>query len=305
MTLRTLEPIAAPPANQPSAGRPVKLDYLPISALRVDDTYQRDMTSRSLTNIQHIINRFSWRKFSPLVVVPSGEGGNTYANIDGQHRTIAALTLGFDKVPCAIVDATTEEAAEIFAAINGTVTPMTPMAIFKAARAAGETWAKAVQKACDAAGVTPLVYPVPFSKQKPLQTMCVGIMRRIYERHGESVLKALLQTMVAPPEAQTKGYLTASVLRSYVGMFLTRPGWVRDPSNVAKAMAKLSPLNHPPFEIEKILESKIGDGRTSATDENELRAKVQDLKARRFGKTMVAASLRLPYADVERLWEVA
>ncbi|MFT3673525.1 ParB N-terminal domain-containing protein [Aestuariivirga sp.] len=45
--------------------------------------------------------------------------GKKSASINGQHRAAAALSLGYERVPCAIVDAQAEEAASVFAAVNG------------------------------------------------------------------------------------------------------------------------------------------------------------------------------------------
>lgn len=280
-------------------GKPPRMEWLAIAALRIDDTYQRDITARSEDNIRRIAHGFSWAKFSPLIVMQQGD---IYAVIDGQHRATAALSLGYEKVPCAIVDARSEDAAAIFAAINGDVTAMTPLALFKAARAAGVGWALAVDRACRAAGVTPLIYPVPASKQKPLMTMSVATMKTVVERHGEKVLAAALLCLSRANGAELPGFLTSAVIKNCASLFLTRPSWLAEADVVAGHFAGVSPLRVGFSAIEAMLVKRMGDGRSTPEARSELQAKVQDLKARKFSQNMVATSLRLPYAEVARLW---
>lgn len=290
------------PGRQPgrTPGKPPRLEWLALAALRIDDTYQRDITARSEANIRRIAQAFSWSRFSPLIVM---QQGSVYAVIDGQHRATAALSLGYDKVPCAIVDARPGDAAAIFAAINGDVTAMTPLALFKAARAAGADWAMAIDRACRAAGVTPLTYPVPASKQKPLMTMSVGTMKQVVVRHGENVLAAALLCLARSDGSDLPGFLTTGVIRACASLFLTRPAWLADPAAVAAQFATVSPLLLGFAAIEAMLVKRLGDGSSTPAARSELRAKVQDLKTRRFSQTMVAATLHLPYAEVARLWD--
>lgn len=248
-------------------GRPPRMEWLPLASLRVDDTYQREITARSENHVRNIAAKFSWAKFSPLIVVASGEGNNIYAIIDGQHRATAALSLGYHRAPCSIVDATPELAAEIFAAINGDVTRMTAQALFKAARVAGAAWAGAVQRACDEAGVICCTYPVPSSKMKPLMTNAAATLRRIEARHGEKVLLRLLKLLASRGEAQTPGYLTSEVLREN--------------------------LSHVLYDSEE---------KPKALPAPDLAARVSDLRQRNFSRNQVAAQLRIPYAEVDRLW---
>jgi ParB-like chromosome segregation protein Spo0J len=56
------------------------------------------------------------------------EGGR-FAIIDGQHRTTSAAILGIETVPCQIVIAEQTEQAAAFKAINGTITPISQMAL--------------------------------------------------------------------------------------------------------------------------------------------------------------------------------
>lgn len=301
MSLNVLKPIAGfEKLYGGTPGRPPKLEWLSLSQLVVDDEYQRIITVHGMATIGRICEQFSWSKFSPLIVVPSGAGGNQFAIIDGQHRATAALTLGYDKVPCAIVDAKREEAAAIFAAINGVVTPITVQALFKAARAAGTTWAVSVDKACRATGVTPLVYPVQASKQKPLMTNAVGALRRVVERHGEPTLRAVLTCLVKAKDAQQLGFLTHKLIAGYGGIFAARPGWVRDQTRLKARFAEtiVSLIEQPQFEAQLV--KSCGDGVSEKDDWPKIVERVRDLKTRKLPVSFMATQLRLPYRDVER-----
>ena len=105
--MTVLRPLTTPALSlsAPKAvGRPPKLDFLPLSKLRIDDGYQRDVSPRGLRTIATIHNDFDWNRFAPLIVarVP---GGDLHVIIDGQHRSTAALLRGYELVPCAIVEA--------------------------------------------------------------------------------------------------------------------------------------------------------------------------------------------------------
>lgn len=194
--MTSLRPLTRPAlilAEPKASGRPPKLDFLPLSKLRIDDAYQRDISPRGMRTIAAIHNAFDWNRFAPLIVahVP---GRDLHVIIDGQHRATAALLRGYELVPCAIVAASALEQASIFSSVNGTVTPITIFQLFKAARAAKVAWALDVEAACKIAGLTPLVYPKAKSEIKPFETMAIGTLRKNIERFGvQEVGNALLR----------------------------------------------------------------------------------------------------------------
>jgi hypothetical protein len=111
------------------------LQWLKITDLVVDPTYQRPIVGTGRRNVTRIARVFSWSCFAPVVVSPV-EGGLS-AIIDGQHRTTAAALVGLETVPCQIVIAGREEQAAAFKAINGVTTPISRMALHAAALVAG------------------------------------------------------------------------------------------------------------------------------------------------------------------------
>jgi hypothetical protein len=282
-------------------GRPPRLDWLSISKLVVNTTYQRPITKSGENTIKRIMEQFHWSRFSPVIVreVP---GKGIFEIIDGQHRSTAALCCGYDRVPAMIVQATDDEAARIFAAVNGNVTPMQPLAVYKAALAGGEQWALESRDAARAGGCEILTYPVPKLKQKPLQTMAVQAVRNAWRQHGPQTLAATFQLLAASREADKPGYLTSALIQGWNRILASRPGWVRNIDGVAHAVRTLS-INlafEEPGHAEKKIEARVGDGRRGA-DADDVKSKVADALDRKLSPQMIAATLRLPYAEVDRL----
>jgi ParB-like nuclease domain len=280
-------------------GRPVKMEWVPLRDLRIDERYQRDVTTSGLKHIRNIAKNFAWRKFAPVIVTWAETGTSTYAIIDGQHRCMAALALGYDLVPCAIVDANVEDAASIFAAVNGTTLKVHAVQVFKAGLAAREPWALMIKQACDATGVIPLVYPVQAQKQKPFMTMSAGRLRRLVEKHGVSVLTAVLRIVVAMPYANVPGFICSRTLDSGLQKLSAERAWRECPAEAADRV-----LNGRAMQVVPVATLIAGEAPVVPVNMSDDAAliRVQDLKTRGFTKSMVAASLKLRYAQVEKLW---
>jgi len=169
-----------------SPGAVPMLQWLKIADLVVDPAYQRPIVGNGRRNVDRIAREFSWSCFAPVVVSPV-EGGK-FAIIDGQHRTTSAAILGFESVPCQIVIAARNEQAAAFKAINGTITPISQMALHAASLVANERWAVQIAHVCACAQVELLRYPVPTNKQAPGQTMAVGAIAQCVKRYGEETL---------------------------------------------------------------------------------------------------------------------
>jgi hypothetical protein len=275
------------------------MEWLPLRDLRINPAYQRSVGRPGAKNIVKIAATFSWSKFSPVIVRPV-PGQSVYEIIDGQHRSTAALMCGLDRVPCYIISVSDTEAAQVFAAVNGTVTPMTQLAILKAAIAGGEPWAVDIAEACREAGVTPLLYPQAKKDQKPLQTMAVAALRRVCAQHGKDVLTAALRLVAASKSARSPGFLTNKIIVAYANIMGSRKGWLSAIDDLERAIAPMDLQLAMPEDVEHRLVKALGDGRKSADAWQEIRAKVLDMRARRMSSQMIAASLRLTYGDVER-----
>lgn len=177
-------------AVQAEPGAAPMLQWLKVSDLVIDDSYQRELRRDNWTAIRRIAERFKWSRFSPVFVAPVA--GGKYAVIDGQHRTHAAALCGFDQVPCQIVQMTHEEQAASFAAVNGLVTKVTPWHILKAAVAAGEQWALDCRKVCSDAGCVLMTRNGSTDAKKPGEIYALALIRKaVKDGHGASVTLAL------------------------------------------------------------------------------------------------------------------
>lgn len=301
----TLDPLVKFDTQFPTSGKPGKppeLKWLRLASLVVNTDYQRPVTTGGMNTIKRIMAAFSWSRFSPVIVRRVPGPVETYEIIDGQHRSRAALNCGYDLVPAMIVHCTEEEAARIFAAVNGNVTPMQPLAVYKAALAGGEQWAVECRDAARKAGCEILLYPVPKSKQKPLQTMAVQNIKRAWAQHGPQNLEATFRVLAGSRDSHLPGYLTSYLIQHWSRILASRPGWMANPGQVIEAMRMLalSLAFEEPQSAEHKIDQHIGDGRKGDALAD-LKIKVADALGRRLSAQMISASLRLPYAVVDRL----
>lgn len=191
-----------------------QIGWVEISELRIDAHYQRDIERRGLQNIEAIASDFRWSRFTPVLCAPMDDGN--FAIIDGQHRTHAALACGFTKVPALIVPMTDREQAEAFSWVNGAVTAITPLQLYKAALAGGQDWALACQKAVEDAGCKLMTTNKSSSEKKAGQVFCVKTVKG-YVTQGKAgtltkVLKAVQRCQfLADPYFYGAGILGALV----------------------------------------------------------------------------------------------
>ena len=189
--------------DQTDPGPAPSLQWIAIADLVVDEAYQRPIIGAGKTNVNRIASAFSWSKFAPVIVSPV-EGGR-YAVIDGQHRTTAAAVVGVKHVPCQVILADKEGQAAAFRAINGAVTRMSTLTIWKASLAAGDEQCLRIDAAARAAGVTVLGYPVARDQQKPGMTMAVKAIESAFRKYGAERftkgLRYVTQTSLNTPGA--------------------------------------------------------------------------------------------------------
>lgn len=182
--------VSGQPALTPADQAAPVLDWLPIARLVIDDRYQRPLARAGWQTIRRIAEDFRWSRFSPVLVAPLP--GGLWAIIDGQHRTHAAAICGHDKVPCMSVHMDTAEQAQAFAGVNGTVTRITVHHVYKAALAAGETWAERAHLAVDAAGCTLMTYNKTTAEKRCGEVFCIGLIRQLVTAgHGAAVTTVL------------------------------------------------------------------------------------------------------------------
>ncbi|HEY0832503.1 MAG TPA: DUF6551 family protein [Azospirillum sp.] len=194
LTLKDLKPAA-------DLGDRPEFVWLPVEWLFVDGIYQRAMTSaKSRKTVRTIVERFSWAKFTPLVVTEIGDGyaSGQFAVIDGQHRAAAAILHPLvTEVPAWVVDAPeARQQAQAFVGINGDRTGLTPLQLFKGQVAAGDPHAVAVARICEQAGIT-IVFSISNGSRElpPRQTMAVSTIRKMLVKHGEGTVAAALSAL--------------------------------------------------------------------------------------------------------------
>lgn len=236
---RKLRPVVASNLPNPPAdvGERAELCLLPLDRLVVDDRYQRPIAKAGRTSILRILANFDWRKFTPIVVTPLGDG--TFAIIDGQHRATAALMHpGIDMAPCMVIKVSPEEAAACFAAINGQVTAVTPCQIYAARLAAGDADATALHAVLDKAGVTVLRYRFPGTPWKVGETMAIGTLESCLARYGEPALSAALAAVVRSRKGNP-GCLTAGVITALCRLMSDNPLWCTAGDRMIEAIGGL------------------------------------------------------------------
>jgi hypothetical protein len=312
---RNLQPIQLDETTNPQPGRPPRMEWLAISSLVVDDRYQRAVESSGARNIKVIAQNFEWRKFSPVIVAPLGGGLN--AIIDGQHRSTAALSLGYDRVPCYIVDATPEEAAAIFSAVNGNVTKLGSQGIFKAAHAAGEAWALAIDRACTSAGIHVHTANQSSKARKPYDTIAAARMKRVVEIYGEIMLRAVLVSLRGAADSATHNFFSGNRMIEWSRVLARHSDWVENPERIGTAMAQMSIADR---DLNSVAQAVMGvlhgvqtpkPARSSPVPSiaiakpldppSDKKGQVLELHGRKFTKSMIAAKTGLPYAKVEAI----
>lgn len=230
-----LFPIVALPEVEKSApmGMIGRMQVVPISKLVVDATYQRAVSVGSVRNIRRICTAFDWAKFLPVIVTEDGE---KFSIVDGQHRTIAAASVGVTDVPCYVLSCTAAEAAAAFAAINGNVTPMQPIDLWFAELAAKSPKAVSLQRVLDAASVK-----VTRKKEGYVvgETRSIGVLSRALEFYGSAVLTTILQCIVETGDGNP-GMLTGAIINGIGRAVRTKPELLSNPSKLFEVFDSIS-----------------------------------------------------------------
>lgn len=203
--LRPIEPVNVydlTPAV-PTTGQPI-FEYVDPRSLYVDATYQRDVSERGLRQIRKIVEAFDWRRFSPpTCVYAEDENGKTVlVTIDGQHRAIsAASNPNIKTIPVMIVEAKeTSDQARTFVGVNVDRLAVTNLALHRAALAAGDEEALAIQRVVDKADVR--LMPSANVRYEPGDITAIVAVSAIVKKHGESksfdILCVLANADLAP-----------------------------------------------------------------------------------------------------------
>jgi hypothetical protein len=182
-----------------------------IHKLVVDVTYQREIGRRGASNVNQIAENFDWSKFAPVIVAPV-EGGQ-FANVDGQHRTTAAMLRGQEKVPCQVVQADRAKQAAAYAAVSGNITKTTAQQLCHAKLAAKDAYALALAEVCAAADVEILRKNLIRSDIKKGQTHAVTALGRCLTLYGRDTLITALQCITQTADGNA-GFVRATIIEA-------------------------------------------------------------------------------------------
>lgn len=217
-----------PIKNDAPRGAAVQMKWIRIENLRVDPSYQRNISSGGKSNTRQIALRFSWRKFTPVVVCRAFEAEDTYIIIDGQHRTTAAALIGLQEVPCAIVLAPTiEEQADSFKSINGNITRITAQDLYFADLASGNEDAKNIDDLLKQTGVT-IVKNRANGSSKDLkvgEALSVSVFKQIIRDFNTEVNLAAINCIVKTGEGNP-GMLRPDIIKAICKILKANPRWI-------------------------------------------------------------------------------
>jgi hypothetical protein len=202
MTHRPIAPIAlngCEPGGTPRA-LPI-FEWVDPGTLLVDEGYQRDSSERSLKLVRKIISGWDWAKFKAPVGVLVDEGIEL---IDGQHTAIAACSHpDIPQIPVMIIEAAERtDRAGAFISHNRDRIAVTATQLHVAALAARQADALAVERACEAAGVTVLRTSPGAGRYPAASTVAVTAIGALIRGRGEEaaarVLTLLARAELAP-----------------------------------------------------------------------------------------------------------
>jgi len=194
-SVRRIEAVKLPGAEPVTKiGAPPEYRLVDPATLLVEESYQRNLSRKSLSLLRRIVEGWDWRKFKAPIVAETPEG---LFVIDGQHTCIGAVTLHIAEIPVALHHIETlAERAESFAAHNRERVAMTEFQVFHAQAVAGDSFVNEILQIVTSAGAH-LPRNSYIKNRAPMGTVtAVTELRSIYRTHGSQVLRRIIQTSV-------------------------------------------------------------------------------------------------------------
>lgn len=175
-----------------SIGERPRLEWLSVSSIRVDDTYQRPLKEK---RVLQILRDFTWAQFGALMLVDQGDG--TFTVYDGQHRLEAARRHpDIDEVPVAIVvlDQAYEE-AQSFLGVNINRSSISTVEKYWAGLEAGDETMMRICSVLEEAGCE--VVPPGTKSGAPNRTSAVTAIERAINAYGDLAVTKACMTLLA------------------------------------------------------------------------------------------------------------
>jgi hypothetical protein len=223
------------PAERSTFGDKPQLRWIAVECLRVDPTYQRDISNLGALNVLRIARKFDWSMFTPVIVVEAEKG--VYLVIDGQHRATAAALRGIKDVPCEIVVADRAKQAAAFTAINANVTRLTSQQLFHARLASGDADAAALHEACAAGGVRIMRYPVAANLMKVGDTLAAHHLAVVFKKYGRDPF-VLACRCITETRQGNAGFVRGPIVEALCAVLEAEPAFGADPKQLIKTMWK-------------------------------------------------------------------
>jgi hypothetical protein len=169
--------------------------------LKIDGSYQRDLSRKSMNLIKSIVANWSWERMKP-VICAYNEAGDLEV-IDGQHTAIGAAS--HPDVPEVLVmvvsGAETQNRAAAFIGHNKDRVAVTAPQLYYASLEAGDEVAIALKEACEGAGATIKRYPPPNGQWKIGEAICVQALLDVVKNKGKAGGRRLMSILVAAKRA--------------------------------------------------------------------------------------------------------
>lgn len=204
--LRRVQPIASiSQLAGTAANEPPTLMWVKPTELHVDETYQRNLSRKSIALISRIVQSWNWTHFKPPIVVKD-EASNMFYVLDGQHTAIAAATHpAIDKIPIMVVDAEqVESRARAFIGHNRDRIAVTPLQLHHSSIVAQDAEAIEINAVCEASGVKVLRTSPPQGKFLPGETVALGAVRSLIRSKGSERAKLILTCLVRAGRAPVR-----------------------------------------------------------------------------------------------------
>jgi hypothetical protein len=210
-TYRKISKLAMPDVAPGGADMPEpKFERAAPTELLVDETYQRNLSERSIRLIRKIVANWDWRTYTPPIVVRLKDGLHC---IDGQHTAIAAASHpAVKEIPVMVVKADDiKDRAKAFLGRNRDRIAVTPNQLHIAAVAAGDDTAVTIDQVCARANVKILKQPPGAASFKVGETLAVGTISALVNRRGALKARQVLETITAAKIAPIPAALIKAV----------------------------------------------------------------------------------------------
>jgi hypothetical protein len=241
--VRPIALIALPPkpAPAPVSAHAPEIRMVFPTELRIEASYQRNLTPKSIRLIRKIATEWSWSKFKPPICAETPDG---LFIIDGQHTAIGAASHPDPfKIPVLIVAADrVEDRARSFVSHNRERVNMSAFDVFHAEIAAGVGSAKRLAEIASRAGCVIPRGAVARNKIVARQLVAINEARAILDAAGEATASRVLS--ICAKAGLTP--ITSVLLRAVRRMLESEAyAWAKDFSDdqIAAAMASVSDLD--------------------------------------------------------------